>query len=345
MAVLSAMSLVMGRDALAASCAPPTGESSCFDADTLHAPLGPSDFIGLPRARAMAPRTWSLGLDLTALHHPVVLHAPSPDPAGRDIAVVGDAFDATIAVAGSPVRHLELGAALPLALYRSGTGLSGVTSQSGPDLPNAAVRDLRLGAGYDMFSAKLQGGRATVSGIVRLDLSVPTGEASAFAGERSVVGEPSLGVEMQGGRVFAAVEERARLREPVEFGGQRLGTQWVSSLGVGWDAVVPERLRLAVEAYLAPYLAQQARTLNDGTHVDPGLVSPAEWMFSVRTRVKELHLGIGFGTAIPLSSDKRAAPSGTVSTENYAAVTSPTFRFAFTLRYAFPSASNERPAH
>jgi hypothetical protein len=334
-AVLScALAAFVGRDARAANCNPQTGQSSCFDANTLHVPFAPSDFFGLPRALAMPGQSWALGLDLSELHHPVVLHAPSPDPKGRDVDVVGDAFDGAIAVAGSPVPHLELGAALPLALYRSGNGLSGVTSQTGPDLPKAAIRDVRLGAGYDLFRSTLRDRRTSFSGIVRLDLSLPTGDASAFAGERSLMGEPAVGVEMRTGLVFAAVEERVRLRQPVTFGGQQLGTQWISSIGVGLHAIAPELLAVAVEAYVAPYLDQRTYVLPDGTRVEPGAVMPAEWMLSARTHLSAFRLGLGFGTGIPLSSDKRVAPSGTSSSESYAAVTSPSFRFAFTFRYA-----------
>lgn len=338
-ALSSALVTAGGGDARAADCTPPTAQSSCFDANTLHVPFAPSDFFLLPRAQAMPGRTWSLGLDLTALHHPVVLHAPSPDPKGRDIDVVRDAFDGALAIAGSPVNHLELGAALPFAFYRSGTGLSGVTSQTGPDLPKGAIRDIRVGGGYDLFRTQLRDRRTSFAGILRLDLSFPTGKASAFAGERSLVGEPAIGAEMRSGPMFAAVEERARLRQPVAFGGQQLGTQWLSSIGVGMNTLAEERLAVVLEAYVAPYLDQRAYVLPDGTRVDAGAPVPAEWMFSARTRLHAFRVGIGFGTAIPLSSDKRVAPSGTESRETYAAVTSPSFRFALTLRYA----PNEKP--
>jgi hypothetical protein len=332
-ALSCALATVVGRDARA-DCTPRTGNSTCFDADALRAPFAPSEYVGLPRGRAMPATTWSLGLDMTALHHPVMLHAPSPDPGGRDIGVVRDAFDGTLAAAGSPVTHLELGAALPLAFYRSGTGLSGVTSQTGPDLPKAAVRDLRVGAGYDLFRSELRDRRTTFSGIVRLDLSLPTGKSSAFAGERSLAGEPAIGVEMRSGLLFAAVEQRVRLRQPVTFGGQQLGTQWVSTIGVGVNALDGGRLAVAAEAYVAPYLDQRAFVLPDGTRVEPGAVAPAEWMLSAQARLHALRLGLGFGTAIPLSSDRRVTPSGVASSESYAAVTSPSFRFALTLRYA-----------
>jgi hypothetical protein len=63
-------------------------------------------------------------------------------------------------------------------------------------------------------------------------------------------------------------------------------------------------------------------------------------MLSVRTRLDAVLLGVGGGTGIPLSSDRRTDASGTHS-ENFAAPTTPEFRAALTLRYVFsPSTSD-----
>ncbi|HEX4336753.1 MAG TPA: hypothetical protein VH062_12625 [Polyangiaceae bacterium] len=338
--MLASLALLAGvRDAQAAGCSPSTLQSTCFDADTLATPFAPSDFFMLSRPRAMAANSWSLGLDLTALHRPVTLRVPSPDPRGRELDVVGELFDGTLAVAGSPLRHLELGAALPFSLYRTGTGLTGVTSQTGPGLPRSAFRDLRFGAGYDIFQALLDGGSTVVNGLVRLDFSLPTGQSGSFAGERSVVTEPALDVGLTSGRFFASVEERVRLREPVTFGSELLGTQWLSALGVGVDVLDHERLRVGVEADVAPYLASRGRTFPDGTRVEAATLVPAEWMLSVRTRLDHYVLGLGGGTGIPLSSETRVDATGAKTSDSFASVTTPSYRFALTVRYVLPTSS------
>src|SRR5262252_8103769 len=186
------LALVLPGNAFATDCTPPTRQSTCFDADALAPPFAPSDFFWMARARALPAHTWTFGLDATLLHDPVVLNAASPDPYGRDLHVVRDLFDATFTFALSPVRHLELGAALPLSIYRSGSGLSGVTSQVGPELPSAAVRDLRAGAGYELARAPLDHGQAFLDALIRLDFSLPTGASASFAGERSVVVAPAF---------------------------------------------------------------------------------------------------------------------------------------------------------
>jgi hypothetical protein len=327
------LALGVARDAGATDCTPPSRLSTCFDADALAPPFAPSDFFTMANARSLPVNTWAFGLDMTLLHHPVVLNAASPDPYGRDLAVVRDLFDATLTFALAPVRHLELGVALPFAIHRTGSGLSGVTSLAGPDLPGAAVRDLRAGAGYELFRAPLGGGRAFLDALVRLDFSFPTGDSGSFAGERSVVAAPAVDLAFRQGRFFASLEERARLREPVVFGGARLGTQWMTALGAGYDALEGGRLTVTVEAFVAPYLSSQDRTLPDGTRVDAGALVPSEWMLSARTHLAAFSIGLGGGTAIPLSSESRTSPVGLETSTNYAAVTSPEYRFALALRY------------
>jgi len=161
----------------------------------------------------------------------------------------------------------------------------------------------------------------------------------SFAGERSVVAAPALDVAVRHGPFFAAAEERVRLREPVAFAGDRLGTEFVSALGVGADVVEGGVLAVALEAYVAPYLSAQGRTLPDGTKVDSNGLVPAEWMLSARTRLKGFTLGIGGGTAIPLSGESRTDPTGARTTNSYAAVTSPEFRIALTLRHTWGAAT------
>jgi hypothetical protein len=338
---VTSLVLALARDAGATDCTPKAELSTCFDADSLAPPFAPSDFLMMARARALPANTWTLGLDMTVLHHPVVLNAASPDPYGRDLPVVKDLFDATLTFALAPARHLELGAAFPFTIHRTGSGLSGVTSQGSPDLPGAAVRDLRAGAGYELFRAPLAGGRASLDALVRLDFSFPTGQESSFAGERSVVGAPAFDLGFRLDRFFLSLEERARLREPVAFGGARLGSQWVTALGAGYHALDGGRLTVAVEAFVAPYLSQADRTLPDGTRVRAGALVPSEWMLSARTRLAAFSVGLGGGTAIPLSRESRTSPVGLETTSTYAAVTSPVYRFVLSLRYV-PRVESDR---
>src|SRR5205823_1002556 len=136
-------------------------------------PFAPSPFFFLSSARAPRSGTASVGYDVAFLRRPVVLHAASPDPSGRDQYAVGDVVDMAVTASFALVPRLELGAALPFSFYRTGTGLTGVTSQSGPDLTGPALRDLRLGAGYALVGIAAGSG-ASMGTFIRLDLSLPT---------------------------------------------------------------------------------------------------------------------------------------------------------------------------
>jgi hypothetical protein len=317
-----------------ADCQPPTRQSPCFDADELWIPAAPTRFIGIAPGRALAAHTWTFGVDATYLSRPVVLRTASPDPNGRDVRVVDDVVDLALAAAYAPVPHLELTAIVPAALYRSGTGLVGVTSQNGPTLPVAALRDVRLGVAHDLLPNPSSKERPDVGLATRLDVALPTGEQSSFAGERGPIVAPSLSLDFRSGIFFAGAQAGARFRRPVQIGGARLGTQIVSALGVGVNVLGEDRLAVALEGWLLPTLLSQRRTLPDGTAIIGGELIPTEWMVSARTRLDEVVLALGLGSAIPWSTETRRATDGEESTTHFAGVTSPRFRAALVVRYA-----------
>ncbi|HVU05343.1 MAG TPA: hypothetical protein VHE30_26530 [Polyangiaceae bacterium] len=318
------------RSALAGDCSPRTAQSTCFDADQLWVPAAPSRFVGIPRASAGRRGTFTLGLDATYLSRPVVMLALSPDPAGRQVRVVDDVLDAALSGAWFPVEHLELSLVVPAALFRTGTGETGVTTQTGPSLSAQALRDVRLGAAQDLVEKRV--GKGTVAAGARLDLALPTGDEGAFAGERDPVLAPSFAGEIRWGRVYGAASLGARLRRPVPLGGVRLGSQLVSMLGIG-VGVLPE-LDVAAEAWALPTLLSQDRTLRDGVRVTDGALVPAEWMLSVRLKSGPFQFQGGFGTAIPLSGETRRSPTGVEATDHFAGVGTPRIRGVLILRYA-----------
>jgi len=328
-----ALVLLAAGPARAADCTPATRTSTCFDADTLWTPAAPSRFHGIPSSSALSRGRYSLGVDVSYLSRPVTLKALSPDPSGRTVAVVDDVVDAALAAAYSPVAHLEVGFVLPAALYRTGTGLSGVTSRVGPALTTAALRDVRIGAGYDLVAPRTTGDSPRFTAMSRLELALPTGDEGSFAGDRGPVLAPSVVFGLELGRGRLAAEEGARLRSPSDFGDARLGSQFVSSLG-GSVEIVPRLVGASLEAWILPNFLSTGRQLPDGTVVTSGALVPAEWLGSVWTHVSEVLVSMGGGTAIPLSNETRVGPDGVESTDHFAGVTTPRFRLVFTLRYA-----------
>jgi hypothetical protein len=328
------LAVVLGSPLARADCDARTRLSPCFDADALWIPAAPSRFLSIPRSAAMASREFSVGFGVTYLSRPVVAKAMSPDPSGRTLLVVDDVVDASFAAAYAPARHVELGVVLPLALHRTGAGLTGISSQNGPPLVGTALRDVRLGVGHDLVLKQVEGSRYRFSAMSRLELALPTGNDDAFAGDRGPVLAPSFTLGLRAGPVSFGAQEGARLRRSSDFGGARLGTQLVTSVGVNVDVVGGGLFSISAEAWLLPNLLSTRREFPDGASVTAGAHVPAEWLASAWLRVSPLLIGLGGGTAIPLSSETRVSPEGVASTEHFAAVTSPRFRFALTARYA-----------
>ena len=283
----------------------------------------------------MGAGAWAVGVDATYLSRPLTLVATSPAPGGREVRVVDDVLDTSVSATYSPVPRLEMDAVLPFAAYRTGTGTTGVTSQTGPDLQTSALRDLRLGAAYAIVARRL-GRQSMVAMTTRLDLALPTGSAGSFAGDRGPVIAPSLGFELEHHALFAAAELGARLREPVEIGTVHLASELVWKMGLGAHLLDRERFDVAIETWALPTLVSQSRTLPDGTRAD-GVLVPAEWMASVRTRSGPVTMAVGGGGAIPLSSQTQTGPDGASTTDHFAGITSPGFRLALVLRYAPPA--------
>ncbi len=322
-------------------CAPAGGVSPCVDADALWMAPDASRFFAVPSARSGSPGTFTSGFAATFLSHPIVLRAASPDPGGRDVVVVDKLLDATILERYAANRQLDLQVALPLALYQSGSGVEGVTSQSAAPLARNAVRDPRLGAGWVLHERSWDGGRRSVAVKARLELALPLGDRRALAGEPSLVGAPSMAFETGVGRFHGGALLGARLREATSIAGSRVGNQAVAAVGTSVDILPRGLLSLGVEAWVLPVLVSQDHTLPDGTRVTNAVLAPSEWLAAVRSSPGgDVVLELGGGSALPLSSEHRAAPDGTESDEHFAGLGSPTYRFVFAVRYA-PRAPSE----
>lgn len=323
------------RAAAADQCEPQNGLSSCIDANSLWmAPEG-GRFVSIPHARTLPAQSVTFGVGATYLSRPLVLKAPSPDPDGREIRLVDDAFDATLLWAFGATRRLELGAALPMVLYQTGAGTAGVTSQSAPPIPRSAARDPRLAAAYSLLDRHL-GGRDRIAAKARLELTLPFGDQQSFAGERSFVVAPGLVSSLALGRFHAAGSVGLRLRQTAKLAGARVGSQLFGALGVGVDILPRGLLSFGAEAWALPGFASQDHTLPDGTRIQSGTLAPAEWLASFGSsplQSGELTLRAGGGMGIPLSGEQRIAPDGTTSTEHFAGLTTPRFRVVLTVRY------------
>jgi hypothetical protein len=327
-ALFLALSTLVTQPARGESCPTVAG---CFDANSLWLPTGRTEFVSLPGTRVNGVGKVNFGFAAELLRSPVLLHVASPDSGGRDVHVVDYALDASLWFAVGAFKNLEASFALPARLYQSGAGADGVTSQSAPPVEQAALRDPRLGAAYSLDDALAKPGLGL---RVALDVSLPVGSDSAFAGEHSAVAMPSATFGWQISRVALRASLGARLRSAVDFGDVRLGSQGFVALGAGVDLVAPGLLFLSVESFALPPLVS-SRAAAASAEVTGVSLLPAEWLLSVHSsfrRDSDWSLSGSFGTGLPLSSETRLT-AGSSSTAHFLGLTEPEWRAVLALRF------------
>jgi len=309
--------------------------SPCVNDDTLWPHAGPTHFVAVGSTETVASGQVGFGLVTSYLNRPVVLGTRLGD-AQDDQYAVSDQVNGTFLWSYGVSDRLELDLAVPLTFGQDGTGLAPITGGDG--LKDTAARDLRFGFAYALLP-HLRASDALVSDpapsqsnewglVARLEVSAPTGDPDQFAGERSGVYVPGLAGDWRHGRFFLGAEIGARIRPTTEVLGARIGTQLVTSVGVGYDLLNRRDLMsIALEAWALPTFAEQHRIANpDGVYVstpDGQHIVPSEWQLSLRTaplRGGDLSLQAGGGTGIPLTGD--------------VGITTPRFRFTLGVRWA-----------
>lgn len=299
--------------------------SPCFDADALWMPLGPATFATLNSPRPTGEGRFGVELGASVVDEPATLIAPSPHPEGRDVPVVDFTSSVTLGAGFGLLPRLDAGVALPFVVYQSGSGVEGVTSQSGSPLRAQAVRDPRLSVAYALMDPSSDDGFAAGA---RLELTLPIGDSRAFAGSASPTLAPGVAASLDFGRFTLGADASFRFREAVRFGNVEKGSELVAGLGLS--------ARLFRRPLLAPALELSVRPGFAGAAPgDPArsFELPAEWLASVRLkpcgRDDRFTLIAGGGGAIPLSSTRRPGEER----EWFAGVTAPTFRAVALVRY------------
>lgn len=316
---------LLTRAATAAPCAASDPYSPCFEADALWLPLGPATFATLTSARSFGQGHFGVELGVSAVDDPVTLVAPSPHPEGRDVPVVDFTSGATLGVGFGLLPRLDANVALPFVVYQSGTGVEGVTSQSGPPLRAQAIRDPRLSITYALLEPPDDAGFAAGA---RLELTLPLGDSGALAGFASPTVAPGVAASFGAGRVTLAADASLRLREAVQLGNVQRGSELVAGLGFSVRLLARPLLAPAVELSLRPNLAGAAPR-------DPARAFdlPAEWLASLRLKPRgrddRFTIIAGAGAGVPLSSARHPGQERAW----FAGVTAPSFRALALVRY------------
>jgi hypothetical protein len=329
-ATLLTSSTLLASAAHAEGCADNPSFSPCFDANSLWLPAGRATFSSMPDTRVMAAAELGFGAAAELVHRPVMLRVSSPDRDGRDIRVVDYALDVSYFLSLGLVRNLEASVLASLRASQSGAGAGGIDSQSAPPLSPNAVRDPRVGVAYSFDQAL----GATFGLRLALDVTLPLGERSPFANERSFVVMPNATFGFRHGALLLSGELGARLRRAVDFGGVSLGNQGFLALGVA-GSVFPRWLTVSAEAFGLPALSD-SRGSAAGPRVSGARLFPAEWLAGVHSSFGASGpwtLSLSAGGGIPLSSETQDSSNGP-QTSHFIGMTSADFRALLVMRFA-----------
>ncbi|HEX2869790.1 MAG TPA: hypothetical protein VHP33_01015 [Polyangiaceae bacterium] len=288
----SALSLLLAREALA-DC---RRAAPCVDAEPMWQSPSAVRFSTLSDTRSLPAYQLGVGVAFTLRFRPAVLNVPSPSQGGRDVNLVSHAEATALTARWGIGNGMEL-TALAAGLSQQGAGIKGVTSQSAPPIDSPVLQDPRVGFGYALNTGSRRWGAK-----LRFEAKLPLGNAVALAGEASFVASPSVAFSFRRGGLFAGLELGARLRNPTDFFGLRLGSQASLAAGIGYELLGP-RLAFALELYALPSL------IDSGAHASV----PAEWLYTTRFAPElfgDFALGAGAGAGLPLGAGVGGANLG-----------------------------------
>lgn len=319
-----AAALVFGKSARAADCHPGNGVSPCFDANALWLAGGDARFFTLPSGRVLEAGRVAFAVAASATWRPLRLTVPNSSPGGRDVELVKRASGEETVLAVGLGRGLELGLALPIILRQRGAGSEGLTSQNGGPLEPSAERDPRvsLSGGLAFGALRLK---------PRLTVTLPFGDVHGYASSGAFGFAPALPAAFRQGRFEHALELGLRLRQSVELGSLRLGSELSIAAGSSFELVSERRLLLCAELLLLPSLVDNQSERAKAFGVDSSLVT-AEYVLSLRSQPSTdaaWTVALGAGSGLALSRQ-----SSTGGAERFTAPGSPGLRVLVEVRYA-----------
>ena len=315
------------RSADASHCEPHP-YSTCVPSNQQWLAAAPSPFAALPRAHVLEGARLSLALAGVYQYQPLQLEAPSPDTAGRSVALVEHVVDSQLLFAAGLGYGFEFTSALRLVAHQEGSGIGAARSRSESTLASSAIRDPLFGVAYALLASE-PGGRSYALKL-RSDFSLPLGDPESFASEPGSVVAPALTFEWQAGRVSVAGDVGLRLRPTATLADIRYGNQL--SFGTGVSVAAIERtLFLAAEATALPGLEGAPETPDGGK----ARWIPAEWALTLSLHWSEVYsLLASAGGGLPFSS----RGGGTDAADSFVGLGAPQVRALVMLRVTSPDA-------
>ncbi|MGC4065399.1 MAG: hypothetical protein QM784_12275 [Polyangiaceae bacterium] len=308
-----------------AACAAAGSDLDCFDAVPTSGPAEPSAFRWASEGKVLPPDTTASGLHYGFASRPLELTAPSADPAGRRVPVIGRSHRIEFRAAHGIGRGMDWGLAVPVSLDQTGVGSEGLSSQRPQPVARTGLGDLRLG-----LRTELPKPHAALNWNLRLELGLPTGDERNYLGERSFTETVALNGALTYRPLLFVSDLGVRFSKASRFADVVLGTQGFLSLGVAYRILPRDLLALSLEGRVRPILVpSQSRVVStlDGTTTKASWVVPAEWMANIRSRMGALPLWLSAGAGTALDWSKRDTNGADVD-DSFIAPTTPRWRIA-----------------
>ncbi len=285
--------------------------STCIDSDVLWPSAGPSTFFSIGSGLTTGKGRFGFGLATSAQRRPIVLRTNGEAPSGSvDVAAIGTQINSSFLFSYGITDRFEASMVAPVTFYQNGTGVSRVSNGATNDVPNTAVRDVRLGLAYALVSLPRIDKPAGVAVVGRFDASIPSGDAGTFAGDRGLVAVPTVSLEEHLGRLVFGFTFGARLRKASTLLGATVASQGYAAAGLGATFDAEGRYGFTAEAFTLPSLVA-------------GGASPFQWL-------------VGFNWAPIWAGDftMHLGGGGTMRFAGHAPVGESIWRGVLDLRYA-----------
>jgi OmpA-OmpF porin, OOP family len=230
LSLLALATALPAATAMAQTAAPKADRS--FSVQLWEPGMGPRPYFTLDGAKV--PPHLELSLWLAGNYQRNAFTIPTlqgPAQVEEDVEVVRDQITTELVAAMGLFGKLQVGLAVPVHVFQKGSDFTASGVATGEDLKGASVGDLRLEAKYEAvsFGPTNEFTLALIPGI-----TIPTGDAEKFTGDRSVTGRFKALMEMALTDVRAAAMLGALFRQPSENFAAKVGQQLLYGVGVDY---------------------------------------------------------------------------------------------------------------
>lgn len=245
----------------------------------LPATGGPVDYLTVRGATVLPRLSPTGGGFLSYAHRPLVFD----DGNGGTPGLIQHQLNVDAVGAITVIDQLQIGVGLPITLYQSGDGVSGVGASDG--ISGAAAGDLRVDGRWAFGEV----GLPDLQVAALLDLTLPTGQASQYVGNGFFTFRPGVTAEWRGLPDFRFAAELGYLvREQLRLDALTVGNEVTWGLAAGYT--VQSDLEVLGELI--------GRLPLDGDHDATTEGAPVELRGAARYNIFDAHLltaGLGIG--------------------------------------------------